>query len=77
MEKKLIKFIPTKKVYLYFYSKTSNNIYQYLYIKNFSSPDKYGIISGDVSLKDNNNPLFTLARILTNSFYKLFLNLIN
>ena len=69
------KFTPTKKVYLYFYSKISDNNYKYLYIKNFSSPEKYGIIATDVSLKDNNNPLFSLARILTNTFYKLILNL--
>ena len=64
------KFTPTKKVYLYFYSKASDNEYKYLYIKNFLSKDKYGIVSTDASLKDN-NPLFSAARILTNSFYKL------
>ena len=69
------KFTPTKKPYLYLYSKTSNNNYKYLYIKNFSSPEKYGIITADVSIKDNNNPLFSIARILTNSFYKVILNL--
>ena len=57
---KIHKFTPTKKAYLYFYSKTSNNNYKYLYIKNFSSPEKYGIITADVSIKDNNNPLFLL-----------------
>ena len=67
-----IKFTPTKKVFLYFYSKTSDkNNYKYLFIKNFLTKDKYGIISSDVSLKDNNS-LFSIARTLTNSFYKLF-----
>ena len=61
----------TKKIFLYFYSKTSDNNYKYLYIQNFLSQNKYGIISSDVTLKDNNS-LYCLARVLTNSFYKIF-----
>ena len=64
------RFTPINKVFLYFYSKTPDNKYKYLFIKNFLTKDKFGIISTDVSLKDNNS-LFALARILTNSFYNL------
>ena len=64
------RYTPTKKVFLYFYSKTSDNKYQYLFIHNFLSKNKYSIISSDCSLKDN-SPLFTISRTLTNSFYKL------
>ena len=70
---KFKRFTPTKKVFLYFYSKTGNN-YKYLFIKNFISSDKFSIIHTEVSLQDN-QPLFSLARILTNSFYKFFLNI--
>ena len=66
------RFTPTKKVFLYFYSKTSDNKYQYIFIRNFLSKDKYGIISSESTLIDN-HPLFTSARVLTNSFYKLLL----
>ena len=64
------KFTPTKKVFLYFYSKTSDNKYQYIFIHNFFSKNKYSIISSDSTLLDN-QPLFSIARALTNSFYKL------
>ena len=64
------RYTPTKKVFLYFYSKVSNNKYQYLFILNFLSKSKYSIISSDCSLKDN-SPLFAISRTLTNSFYKL------
>ena len=60
-----------KKIFLYFFSKTSDNNYKYLYIQNFLSQNKYGIISSDVTLKDNHS-LYCLARVLTNSFYKIF-----
>ena len=65
------RFTVTKKVFLYFYSKTPKNIYNYLYIKNFLSPNKFSVVYTEVNLKDN-SPLFSLGRILTNSFYKLF-----
>lgn len=67
------RFTPTKKVFLYFYSITPENKYKYLYIKNFLSPEKLGVVYTEVLLKDN-NPLFSLGRILTNSFYKLFID---
>ena len=67
------RFTPTKKVFLYFYSK-SDNKFKYLFIKNFDTTEKFSVIHTDVSSKDN-HPLFSLARILTNSFYKLFLYL--
>ena len=67
------RFTPTKKVFLYFYSKTDNK-FKYLFIRNFVTPKKFSVIHTDVSSKDN-HPLFSLARILTNSFYKLFLYL--
>ena len=67
-------FTPTKKVYLYFYSKTGGNKYKFLFIKNFLEKDKYNIISTDVTLKDNHS-LFALGRVLTNSFYNIIPNL--
>ena len=67
------RFTPTKKVFLYFYSITPENKYKYLYIKNFLSPEKLGVVYTEVLLKDN-SPLFSLGRILTNSFYKLFID---
>ena len=68
------RFTPTKKVYLYFYSKTSEKEYKFLFIKNFSEKDKFDIISTEVSLKDNHS-LFALARILTNTFYNIIPNI--
>ena len=72
---KEVKFSLINKVYLYFYSKTSENTLSYLYIKNFeeAEPEKYGIVSTEVTFKDN-NCLFSLSRILTNTFYKLFID---
>ena len=67
-------FTPTKKVYLYFYSKAGGNKYKFLFIKNFLEKDKYNIISTDVTLKDNHS-LFALGRVLTNSFYNIIPNL--
>ena len=69
------RFTPTKKAFLYFYSKIEGK-YKFLFIHNFLEPKKFGTISTDVTLKDN-HPLFALGRTLTNSFYKLFLNLDN
>ena len=68
------RFTPTKKVYLYFYSKTPKGEYNFLFIKNFLCKDKYDIILTEVTLKDNHS-LFSISRILTNSFYKIIPNL--
>ena len=68
------RFTPTKKVYLYLYSKTSENEYKFLFIKDFLEKEKYDIISTEVNLKDN-HCLFALSRILTNSFYDIIPNI--
>ena len=67
-------FTPTKKVYLYLYSKISENDFKFLFTKNFLEKDKYDIISTEVNLKDN-HCLFALGRILTNSFYNILPNI--
>ena len=67
-------YTPTKKVYLYFYSKTSQNEYKFLFIKNFLEKEKYDLITTEVDLKDNHS-LFALGRILTNSFYNIIPNI--
>ena len=72
---KIKRFTPTRKIYLYFYSKISEDNYKILFIKNLFSQNKYSIITTETTIKDNNNPLFSLARILTNTFYKLILNI--
>lgn len=68
------RFTPTKKVYLYLYSKTPENEYKFLFIKNFIEEEKYDIISTEINLKDNHS-LFALGRILTNSFYNIIPNI--
>ena len=47
------RFTPTKKVYLYLYSKISENEYKFLFTKNFLEKDKNDIISTEVNMKDN------------------------
>ena len=69
------RFSPTKQIFLYFYSKISKDNYKFLFIKNLLSPEKYSIILTKTIPKDNNNPLFSLGRFLTNKFYKIFLNI--
>ena len=68
------RFTPTKKVYLYLYSKTSKEEYKFLFIKNFLEKEKYDIITTEVNQKDNHS-LFALGRILTNTFYDIIPNL--
>ena len=68
------RFTPTKKVFLYLYSKTAENTHKFLFIKNFLEKDKFDIISTEVNLKDNHS-LFALGRILTNSFYNIIPNI--
>ena len=68
------RFTPTKKVYLYLYSKTSEKDYKFLFIKNFIEKGKYDIISTEVNQKDNHS-IFALGRILTNSFYNIIPNI--
>ena len=68
------RFTPTKKVYLYLYSKASENEYKFLFIKDFLEKEKYDIISTEVNLKDN-HCLFALSRILTNTFYNIIPNI--
>ena len=68
------RFTPTKKVYLYLYSKTSKEEYKFIFIKNFLEKEKYDIITTEVNQKDNHS-LFALGRILTNTFYDIIPNL--
>ena len=68
------RFTPTKKVYLYLYSKKSEKEYKFVFIKNFIEKEKYDIISTEVNQKDNHS-LFALGRILTSTFYNIIPNI--
>ena len=68
------RFTPTKKVYLYLYSKKSEKEYKFVFIKNFKEKEKYDIISTEVNQKDNHS-LFALGRILTSTFYNIIPNI--